>query len=327
MKKIKMPVLIFVFLFITFLSYAQTGRGQGRINGVVLDADGRPLEGAIIVATHLASGTTFKTTTAKDGTWAILGLGTGDWKITASKKGYVSASVVVYVRQLRKNPPIEFRLPKGIEAMAKDLRQEKIEKLSKFLEAGNNLYQQGKYMEAVEEFKKIIQEAPELYQIKINIGNCYLKAGKYDEAIKYYQEVLNTLKEKDPSFAVDKRAASKSLSGLGEAYIKKGDMQKGFEYFKKSVDLVPNDEIAAYNVGVILFNNMNSEEAIKYFELAIKIKPDWPKPYQKLGYAYINKGDYKKAIEAFEKYLQLYPDAPDKADILSMLEELRKLAK
>ncbi len=318
-------IVFALFLGLVCLLPAQTGRGQGRIHGVVLDTDGRPIEGALVVATHLASGTTFKTRTDRNGAWALLGLGTGEWKVTASKKGYVSATVTVYVRQLRKNPPIEFRLPRGIESIAKELKEEKIKRLSGLLEEGNNLFQQGKYLEAAEKFREILKEAPELYQIKINVANCYLKAGDYDKAIEFYQKALEDIKKKG-GLESDRRAASRALSGLGEAWLGKGDLQKAFQYFKKSVELLPEDEVAAYNVGVILFNNMKTEEAIKYFQLAVKIKPDWPKPYKKLGYAYINKGDYARALEAFKKYLELNPQAPDKSEVLSVMEELKKLA-
>ncbi len=314
-----------LLLGLVCLLSAQTGRGQGRIHGVVLDADGRPIEGALVVATHLASGTTFKTRTDRNGAWALLGLGTGEWKVTASKKGYVSATVTVYVRQLRKNPPIEFRLPKGIESIAKELKEEKVKRLSGILEEGNNLFQQGKYLEAAEKFKEILKEAPQLYQIKINVANCYLKAGDYDKAIEFYQKALEDIKKKG-GLEADRRAASRALSGLGEAWLSKGDLQKASQYFKESVEVLPEDEVAAYNVGVILFNNMKTEEAIKYFQLAIKIKPSWPKPYKKLGYAYINKGDYAKALEAFKKYLELNPQAPDRKEVLSVMEELKKLA-
>ena len=79
----------------------------------LIDEDGNPIEKAKIVIEFLKNmQINRKTTTNKKGAWAIMGLGTGKWKVTASADGYVPAFVNIYVRQLERNPTITLTLKK-----------------------------------------------------------------------------------------------------------------------------------------------------------------------------------------------------------------------
>jgi hypothetical protein len=76
------------FIYIT----CQEGRGKGRITGVVLDEDKKPIEG---VEVHLQS-TNFNlsmTTKSNDkGEWGFLGFGRDVFTLTFKKEGYLPTS-------------------------------------------------------------------------------------------------------------------------------------------------------------------------------------------------------------------------------------------
>ena len=59
----------------------------GRITGTVRDASGAPREGARVTATHSVTGTTRSTTTAVDGSYAIVDLAPGSYTVAASLIG------------------------------------------------------------------------------------------------------------------------------------------------------------------------------------------------------------------------------------------------
>lgn len=65
-------------------------------------------------------------------------------------------------------------------------------------EKGNDLYQNGKYQQAIAEYENIIkedkQQSPELYY---NLGNCYYKLNKVAPSIYNYEKAL-VLKPGDP---------------------------------------------------------------------------------------------------------------------------------
>ena len=104
---------LMLILFVIFPVFSQhSPRGKGRIQGVVLDQFGNPIPEATIEAIHLESGFKKTTKTDKEGRWAILGLGTGQWRIIARAKGYFPAHTQQFVRQLSRNPDIVLTLRK-----------------------------------------------------------------------------------------------------------------------------------------------------------------------------------------------------------------------
>ena len=92
---------------------AQQGRGKGRLRGQVQDEVGNPIDGVKIVAQHLQYKTIFASESDEKGSWAVIGLGTGFFRITASKEGYGTVYHEMRVSQFSKqNPPLSFTLRK-----------------------------------------------------------------------------------------------------------------------------------------------------------------------------------------------------------------------
>ena len=100
-----------ICLFITSSLWAQAGRGEGRIQGTIVDENNKGIPSAKIVCEFKDNPEIkMEANTNDKGKWAILGIGTGMWKITASKEGYVPATTEIYVRQLQRNPKIDQNL-------------------------------------------------------------------------------------------------------------------------------------------------------------------------------------------------------------------------
>lgn len=315
-KRITIFAVIFVLAFP--LVFAQAGRGIARIGGTVKDEQGNPVIGAKIVMEHQEeTGVKREAKTDKKGKWSVIGLGSVVWKVTISAEGYEPFEKIVFVSQLERNPSIDAVLKKSKPAPTE--YEEGIE----FLDQGNNLFSEGKFDEAIDSYQKFLEKNPSSFQVHYNIGNCYKEKGEYDKAIEEYNIVLSKLKEKKPDLKGDELAA-KTIAEIGESYFKKGDFKSAQENFQLSIEILPKDEVLAYNVGEIYFANGKIEEAIQFFDLAIRIKPEWSEPYLKLGYAYFNKGDFEKAKENLKKYLELAPNAPNTEEIKKLIESLEK---
>lgn len=305
---------------------AQQGRGKGRVRGNVQDEVGNPVEGAKIVAQHLRYKTTFTSESDEKGNWAVAGLGTGYFRITASKEGYGTVYHEMNVSQFSKrNPPLTFTLKK-VQVAEMNMPAIEDEGSVVLFEEGNDLYDQKKYAEAAAKFEEFIAKNPTVYQININIGNCYREMGEYDKAIEAYTKILDKVKEEKESIEGDESAA-RALAGLGETYIKQGDLEKAREYLKQAVDNFPEDETLAFNVGEIYFKQGETDKAIEYFLLAIKIKESWPPPHRQLGYAYLNKGKYRLAVDSLKKFVELAPDDPQAESIKNLIPKLEELIK
>lgn len=305
---------------------AQQGRGKGRLRGQVQDEVGNPIEGAKIVAQHLQYKTTFTSESDKKGNWAVAGLGTGYFRITASKEGYGTAYREMRVSQFSKrNPPLTFTLKK-IQVAEMNVPAIEDEGSVVLFEEGIDLYDQKKYAESVAKFEEFIGKNPTVYQVNINIGNCYREMGEYDKAIEAFTKILEKVKEENESIDGNEGVA-RALAGLGEAYFKQGNLEKASEYLKQAVDIFPEDEALAFNVGEIYFKQGETDKAIEYFLLAVKIKESWAPPHRQLGYAYLNKGKYKLAVDSLKKFVELEPDDPQAENIKNLIPKLEELIK
>jgi len=323
-KNISLLILLLVVTITTSTSlFSQEGTGRGRIKGEVKDEAGNPIEGVKIVATY-PNGTTFEATTDRKGKWAIAGMGTGVFRIVATKDGYQSVHFDQNVSQF-KNDPVDFTMKKIIPLAEGVPRIEDKESLS-ILEEGNQLFTQKQYSEALAKYEEFLEKNPTVQQVKANIANCYREMGKYDEALTAYRNLQDEIKQDKGSLAGDKMAAS-LLANIGDVYVRKGELDQASQYFQQSIEIDPADEVLAFNVAEIYFKQGDSDKAISYYKLAIKIKETWPRPYKQLGYAYLNKGEYKLAIDAFKKFLELDPDNPQAPTVRNLIPSIEKLIK
>jgi len=324
MKKLKWRlVLIVTILFFAgeSLLLAQAGRGVGRLGGVVLDENDQPIESARVVITFIqeaAGGLQMDTKTNKKGEWSFIGLGSGKWSLMASADGYAPYTQEVVVSQLEKNPRLTIKLKKA-SAGVSIIEDESSLKL---LDEGNEFFKDGKYDTALALYQEFLEKNPAAYQVLLNIGDCYREKGEIDKAMEIYQEVIEKSKD-DKALGLSMKA--KALASIGLVYLKQNNLEEATKYFKQSVDTAPQDEVVAFNVAEVCFNNQQLDEAQKYYELAASIKPDWPDPLLKLGYVFLNKNDIPKAIEYFEKFLKLEPqDSPRVGMVEQILQAIKK---
>lgn len=313
-------LIVIVLLIGAQQAAAQGGTGKGRLQGVVLDEGGNPVASAKVVLELQARETAEREamTNAK-GEWAVIGLGSGNWRVTVSCEGYIPTATTVFVSQLEKNPKVVTRLKKP------EIRRDAVitdEASLAYIEEARKLFNEKEYGQALIILEKFYAQNPKAYQVQLLIGDCYREKGEVDKAIEVYSKAIEDAKADEK---MGQQVMVKGLAALGECYLRKNDIEKAQEYFKQSVDASPEDEILAYNVGEIYFSNQKLDEAILYFAKATEIKPDWATPYYKLGLISLNKADYEKAKEYFRKFLTLEPDGELAAQAKNILETIAKI--
>ena len=321
-KALRTLLLGLVVIFLAAgLVFAQAGRGTARLGGIVMDQSGKPVEGAQVILTYVqgAGGAKHEAKTNKKGEWSFMGLGTGQWELVVVMKGYEPCTQSVLVNQLTLNPKVETKIKKASPGAGGEIIQD--ESSLTFLDLGNQLYKDGKYDEAIAQYQLFLEKNPQAYQVQLNIADAYRGKGEFDKAIELYNKVID-LSANDPTLG--KEVAGKALAGIGDIYLKQNKLAEAQEYFRKSIEHSPKDEILAYNVGEIYFSNQNLDEARKYFELATQIKPEWPDPYLKMGYVYLNKADNASAAKMFEKFLTLEPEGERAALVKNILNAIKK---
>ena len=319
--KLHLRIYLIIIISMSYASYtfAQAGRGRARLGGMVLDEEGNPIPSARVVLYFIQNeDINREAITDKKGNWSIMALGTGDWRVTASAEGYIPAAKNTYIRQLEKNPKIVLKLKRVNQS---DLPVIQDESSLELLEQGNKLFENRKYEEALDVFRKFLELNPKAYQIRLNIGDTYKEKGDIDRAMEEYKVVLE--KANQDKF-MKKEIIAKALARIGDCYIKKGNLEEAQAHFKKSIEESPENEILPYNVGEIYFSNQKLDEAIYYFKLAAKIKPDRSDPYYKLGLVYLNKADNTEAIKYLDKFLKIEPDTSRSVTVKNILKSIKK---
>ena len=87
--------------------------GLGRINGVVVDESGAPIEG-VQIQTKTVKGGAIEAKTDAKGNWIVPGLGRGTWEVDFAKEGFrgVKAKVTIET-ELRRTDNIKIVLKKA----------------------------------------------------------------------------------------------------------------------------------------------------------------------------------------------------------------------
>lgn len=314
--------LIIIFIPLTFhYAAAQAGRGTARLAGTVTDEQGNPISSAKVVIEFMGRDTAAReTTTDQKGEWNFMGIGSGNWRITASAEGFVPAIKDMLISQIERNPKVSMALKRITEVEASVIEQTDLG----LIDQAGQLFTERKYDEAMALLQEFLDKNPTAYPTHINIGDCYKEKGEYEKAEQEYNLALEAAKTDEK---LGKDMTAKAMAGIGDIYLKKGDFEKAQSFFQKSIALLPENEILAYNVGEIYFSNQKLEEAIQYFGVAIQIKPDWSLPYYKQGLVYLNKTDYERAEENFKKFLEIDPNSELAASVKNMLEYLEKIKK
>lgn len=295
---------------------AQAGQGRGRLTGTVVDETGKPIAKVSVSLEFENSGKKFETLSDEKGEWVFMGLGTGRANLIFIVDGFLPVTQQISISQLNRNPPVSAVMKIDVEKKARL----KDETAMTQLDLGNSLFNERKYQDALAVFNQFAVDNPAVYHIYMNIGDCYREMQDFPAAIAQYQQAIDKAKA-----AADAVMQAKGLASIGEVHLRQNDFKTAQEFFKQSLELNPKDEVLAYNVAEIYFNNQKVDDAITYYTLATQIKPEWGAAHQKLGYAYLNKADYQKAVASFRKFLEVEPNSDQAPVVQAVIDSLTKI--
>lgn len=107
---------------------------------------------------------------------------------------------------------------------------------------GEEDYQNKKYNKALKSFLEAQVKEPKDLELKYNTGNSYYKMKEYDKAFKLFE---STAKKGD------KDLSAKSYYNLGNTAYKMGRLKDSVEYYKKTLEINPDDKDAKYNLDFV----------------------------------------------------------------------------
>jgi hypothetical protein len=160
------------------LGFAATAAAQGRIMGVVLDTNGRPIKGAIIRAQNPDTSSREWTAATDDrGRFVLLGLRLSpSWRFIAEAPGFFSSEGSAPVRS-NFGPPLTFNLrrdPGPIPgALAKDIQEQ--------LDAAKALRDAGRHDQAITAYQGIYSRNSKLTHVNLVIAEVYRQKAEQEQ--------------------------------------------------------------------------------------------------------------------------------------------------
>jgi tetratricopeptide (TPR) repeat protein len=287
-------LLVAAALALAVPALAQDWKGTGRIEGRVLDADGKPLPGVSVKLNLPERGGGTTVTTDKKGRWALGGITSGNWEIDFEAPGYVlKKGSFKLPTEATRLPPLEVKLEKAAPAGPPP-------ELRAALERGDAAFKEGRFAEARAEYEKVLALRPDVADmVNRQIAFTYSRENNYAKAVEYLEKVLQA------------NPAETELKLLtAQEALRAGMLDRGLELLKGVDDSAIKDPEVFYNVAALLLNAQKPVEAIAYLDKAVTVDPSYVDGYFQRGLAYLGQGKMAEAKADLNKVIELAPASP-----------------
>jgi len=162
-----------------------------------------------------------------------------------------------------------------------------------YFNKGVELYNAGKFDEAIAQFEQSIAADPKLVEADEWIATIYLRQGKNVAAVERYQKLL----ARKPSTA--------ARVSLGLAYLQTGDNAAALKTLREAVALDPQNKVGWNNLSMACLRSGDNAGARDAAEKALALDVGYAPAYVNLGNCYLAQNQPADAITAFDKALAL----------------------
>ena len=171
------------------LAAAQTGY----VNGIVRDRSGEGIEDALVVAFSAPWQRREETTTNGAGRFSFVGLQAGQWLFLAQRAGYSPVQAFAPVRASGLGPRVV--LVMEIDPLSAPtpstgkLANVHADDLHTLIDAADALYDLGNYDRAIDAYEAVLERAPPLTSLHLQIGHAYREKQEPERALAAYRSV------------------------------------------------------------------------------------------------------------------------------------------
>ncbi|MEE8348924.1 MAG: FG-GAP-like repeat-containing protein, partial [Acidobacteriota bacterium] len=147
------------------------------------------------------------------------------------------------------------------------------------------------YLQAVEQFQKALELAPDSPRERLNYGLALIRAGQSELGIAELERVQR-----------EAPTIPHTWFNLGIIYQKNAQYDRAQQQFEQMVSLVPDEPVSHYNLGILYRLAGNPDSALKHFQRASQLDPALAGPHFQLYTAYRVKGQKEPAEQALKAF-------------------------
>ncbi|SHJ79695.1 Tfp pilus assembly protein PilF [Desulfatibacillum alkenivorans DSM 16219] len=159
---------------------------------------------------------------------------------------------------------------------------------------------QGRYDQAIEEFRKTLEINPSYLKARFNLAASLKRLGRLDQALAELQKGLLL-----PDYKV------RTHCKIGALLVDMGRFKEALQHFSMARDLAPNDSNVYNNLGMLSLKLEESKEARDFFARAIQLDPRNFEAYNNMGSLLAAAGQDKEAASYIQAALSLAPRSVD----------------
>lgn len=209
---------------------------------------------------------------------------------------------------------VEAASPRGGEAAALEaaraLGRNRPDYARVYNRTGTELLKAGKLNEAVEQFRRALEEDPKHAGTYNNLGVAYERLKRPDARDQFVRAV-----ELQPDFA-------QAHFNLSRALLREGRVKAAILGFQQTLEIEPDNVLALNALGMELGKRKRLAQARSYLERAIGIDPDHSESHNNLGVVYAAQGNAAAAVAQFKEALRADPENPRARQNLERTEAL-----
>lgn len=169
-------------------------------------------------------------------------------------------------------------------------------------------HRNGRFIPAIEAYRAVLAQRPELAEVECNLGSALKAAGQIDEARHAFERAI----------AVNPDLANAHFN-LGNLHRQLGEWGPAAKAYRNALRSNPALADAQNNLGTVKLATGNCDEAIAHFRRALELKQVFPSAWNNLGNALQAKGETDDAIAAFKTSLAQDPRHAEAHNSLGVL--------
>lgn len=170
-------------------------------------------------------------------------------------------------------------------------------------------YNNSRFEDAINSFKKALEINPNYTEVSLNLAVVYNELGQFDKSSDIYMMAKEARKEThsylDPYV---KGKLANMHAGLGTIYKDLGFYNEAVGEYQKALLLRPEFVDLKSDLGAVYRDMKDYANAIRELEEAINLNPDYPMSRIQLGLTYYTMGQHEKAKTEWLKVLRKSPD-------------------
>lgn len=160
------------------------------------------------------------------------------------------------------------------------------------------LYRQGRFEDAISEWKKALELDPQDAAAISNLGAALHGAGRLEDAAREFSRAL----ELDPDNV-------RAHTNIGIALARSKKYDEAARHFERALELRPGDAQARSAYGGMLVETGETEKALVHLRVALELTPDSSDALNNYAGALARAGRYQDSLPYFRKALELEPNS------------------